>query len=358
MRLPQLSSGDTGLVGIDLGATTIKLVELAQSDAGFEVAAYASVPMPRDTMVENEVLDSMLFADAVAELIDQAQPSTNRVAIAIGGSSVFNKIISLPYAEEFDLELTIQATAAEYIPFALDEVYLDFFILGPQEDEPDTMDVVLVACKREVVDDLQLVLLDAGLELAVVDCAPFALENAAELVLNGEKAAQDDEDDGGDEEEASVVALVNIGAQMMNVNIVRDGKSQFVRDHFFGGERLTLLLQEASNISYVKAEQEKLAGAAIPDEVRDQFLDELEAEIMRSIDIYTSAHADYPVNRILLTGGAALLPGLVDAMQDRLGVDAVTLLDTGSSLIFSDDDGFTCGAEMTTAVGLALRAFG
>ncbi len=358
MRVPLFSGGDTGLVGIDLGATTLKLVELAQTNDGVRVAAHASVPMPRDTMVENEVLDSTLFADAVAELVDQAHPSTHRVAIAIGGSSVFNKIIPLPYAEEFDLELTIQTTAADYIPFALDEVYLDFFILGPQEDDPETMDVVLVACKRDVVDDLQLALLDAGLELAVMDCAPFALENAAELVLNGAKDVQDDDDDDGmDEEEVSVVALVNIGAQMMNVNILRDGKSQFVRDHFFGGERLTMLLQEASNISYVKAEQEKLAGA-VSDEARAQFLDELEAEIMRSIDIYTSAHSDYPVNRILLTGGAALLPGLIDAMHDRLGVESVELLDTGSVLTFSDGDGFACGAQMTTAVGLALRAFG
>ncbi|MDQ6951070.1 MAG: type IV pilus assembly protein PilM [Mariprofundales bacterium] len=354
MKFPMLTSDTTGLIGIDLGTSSLKLVELAKSADGFEVVAHAQVPMPRDCLVENEVVDSILFADALTALMEAAQPTSNQAAIAIAGSALFNMTISLPYAEEFDLELTIHEVAAEYIPFAIEDVYLDFFIQGPREDDPDTMDVVLVACRREVVDDLQLALLDAGLDLALVDGALFALANTLELAPKEDASAEDDSV--RDEDGAPVEVLINIGAQMMNVNIMREGRSWLVRDYFFGGERLTNLMQEELHIGFAKAEAAKLHGQ-ISDDVRTQFLDELASEVMRAIDIYATDHGDWPVSCVILTGGVALLPGLVEAMQDRLGVEQVSLWDVGEHLHFVGCERFVSGAQMTMATGLALRAF-
>ncbi|MDQ6965242.1 MAG: type IV pilus assembly protein PilM [Mariprofundales bacterium] len=352
-----------GLIGIDLGSSSLKLVELIRVDGGgYQIKSQAEVAMPRDTMVENEVLDSMLFSDTMAKLIAEADTESSRVAIAIGGSALFNKTIQLPYADEFDLELTIRDTAAGYIPFALDEVYLDFAILGVCEDDPDSMDVVLVACKREIVDDLQLLLMDAGLELAVVDCAVFALENAAALALSlaesGDGSSGDDlgvDDDADDDEgEATATALVNVGAHMMNVNIMLGDRSLFVRDHYFGSEQLTQLILEERNCGFVGAEQAKLRGD-IPQPLYDQFVDALESELMRSIDFFSATYSDLSMGRVLLTGGGARLDGLAAALGERLSIDT-ELLDLSTLLRDGDGNGLVGGMSMTVAVGLALRA--
>ena len=362
MRFPW-SKPSGGLIGIDVGSSALKLVELEQqADGGYQIRAQAEVPMPRDAFVENEVLDGMLFSDALATLIAEADTSASRVAIAIGGSALFNKTIQLPYTEEFDLELTIHDIASEYIPFAIDEVYLDFAIQGVREDDPESMDVVLVACKRELVDDLQLALMDAGLELAVVDCSVFALENAVELgALLAERAAaserkkRDDEEDlPEDEVEPTATVLVNLGAHMMNVNIVFEGRSLFVRDQYFGSERLTQLISEAQGGGFVAAEQAKLRGD-VPQELRDQFADELEFELMRSIDFFASTYSDITMGKVLLTGGGAKLSGLAEALGTRLSMET-ELFDLAPLLRDGEGKGLVGGASMTIATGLALRA--
>jgi len=360
MQMPW-SPPSGGLIGIDLGSSSLKLVELVKVDGGYQILSQAEVAMPRDTLVENEVLDSMLFAETVATLIAEANTSATRVAIAIGGSALFNKTIQIPYADEFDLELTIRETASGYIPFALDEVYLDFAIQGVCEDDPESIDVVLVACKREIVDDLQLLLMDVGLDMAVVDCAVFALENAATLaesmVVEGDGQSSGDDaesDDEGDDEEMTATALVNVGAHMMNVNIVMGGRSLFVRDHYFGSERLTQMILEARNCGFAAAEQAKLSGD-IPQELQDQFVDELESELMRSIDFFTSTYSDLLMGKVLLTGGGAKLSGIAAALGERLSLETATL-DLSAVLNDADGNALAGGASMTVAVGLALRA--
>jgi len=361
MQMPW-SPPSGGLIGIDLGSSALKLVELAKVDGGYQIQAQAVVPMPRDTLVENEVLDSMLFAETMATLIAEANTASSRVAIAIGGSALFNKTIQIPYADEFDLELTIRETASEYIPFALDEVYLDFAIQGVCEDDPESMNVALVACKREIIDDLQLLLIDAGLEMAVVDCAVFALENAADLAASlAEDAApeavkgDDDEAEMEAEEEPTATALVNIGAHMMNVNIMLGGRSLFVRDHYFGSERLTQMINEAQNCGFDCAEQAKLRGD-IPQALYDKFVDELESELMRSFDFFASTYSDILMGKVLLTGGGAHLSSLASALGDRLSI-ATEVLDLASVLKDADGNVLFGGTGMTIAVGLAMRAF-
>ncbi len=355
MRFPWSPRRDS-VIGIDLGTSVLKLVLLAKRGDGYEVQAQAIAPVPRDTIVENEVLDSAVFTDTLASLLDDAGVRPSRVAIAIGGSALFNKTIQLPYAEEFDLEPEIENIAGEHVPFPMDDVYLDFAIQGVNEDNPELMDVVLVACKRDLVDDLQLLLLDAGLELAVVDCAVYALQNAASLLLGvSESQEEEDADESDDESEEGAVALVNVGAHMTNVNIVFKGRSLFVRDHYFGAGRLTQMINEELGCGFLKAEQAKLAGD-IPDSLRDSFFDELESEVMRSLDFFSSLFPDHSVDKVMVTGGGALLSGLVEALRERLSMD-VELLDLSSLLHDAEDRPLLGGPRMTVAVGLALRTF-
>lgn len=353
MRFPW-SPPSTPLVGIDLGTSALKLVALGREGGRLVVRSHAMVDLPRDTIVENEVLDSRQFTDTLTALTEQAGVGDARAAIAIGGSALFHKSIQLPYADEFDLEPTIQEIAAEHVPFPMEEVYLDFAIQGGNEENPELMDVVLVACKRDIVDDLQLLLLDAGLELAVVDCAVYALQNAAMLALaEGAEAAEEVEEE-PQEGEPPAVVLVNIGAHMTNVNVVGGVRSLFVRDHYFGGEQLTTMIHEECGCGFSTAERRKLAGE-IPAGLADRFFDALEAEVMRSVDFFSSLFPDRSIGKALVTGGGALLPGLPEAMAERLKME-VALFDPAAVLRDAAGKPLAGGARMTLAAGLALRA--
>jgi len=171
-----------GLVAIDISSTGVKLVELARVRSGYELKSMAIVPLPRDAIVENTVIDSMAVSQALLDVLDEAQPSTRKVVIAVSGNAVIIKTITMPTVTEFELEAQIEFEADQHVPYDIDDVYLDFQILGPSAEDIEQIDVVLVACKREIVDDYQLVLSEAGLESKCVDCAVFALENAAEML--------------------------------------------------------------------------------------------------------------------------------------------------------------------------------
>ncbi|MFC1626554.1 type IV pilus biogenesis protein PilM, partial [Pseudomonadota bacterium] len=159
------------LIGIDISASGIKLIELAGSRGGYELKSMAIVPLPRDAIVENTVIDSMAVSQGLLDAIEIARPSTRKAAIAVSGNAVIIKTVTMPTATEFELEAQIEFEADQHVPYDIDDVYLDFEILGEVPDSPDEMEVVLAACKREVVDDYQLVLSEAGIEAKCVDCA-------------------------------------------------------------------------------------------------------------------------------------------------------------------------------------------
>jgi len=226
-------------------------------------------------------------------------------------------------------------------------------VLGPEH-----MDVVLVACKRDVVEDYQFVLHEAGLEAKCVDCSVFALENAAELT-NEYKSAREPSSDG---EQAEAHALVNIGANMMNINVLIDGRMAFVRDQFFGGHNLTVEIQKQHSISYHAAEQMKFESfSEIHPDALERFYVGLTSELIRSLDFYSTNHAEYPVRKLLLSGGCALIPDIVRELEQRLGIDALVLNPfTGINVParkFDADNLSRIGPMLMVPVGLALRGF-
>jgi len=354
------SNKSEGVMGIDISSTGIKLVELSRTRSGFELASMAMVPLPRDAIVENTIIDSTAVSEALTEAVRTARPSTKNAALAVAGNAVIIKTVSMPVTTEFELEAQIEYEADQHVPYDIDDVFLDFHIQGISADDPEKMDVVLVACKREVVEDYQLVLSEAGLNAKCMDCAVFALENAAEITdqhaapTGGEYALPD--------QDAEVNALVNIGANMMNINVLIDGRMAFVRDQFYGGGNLTEEIQKAHNISYQAAEQLKTEGFEDIDvDALERFYVGLTSELVRSLDFYSASRPDFPVRKLYLSGGCALLPNLATELEQRLGIDTVVLNPfdaiSVSSRKFDADSLRQNGAMMMVPVGLALRSF-
>ena len=348
------------MIGIDISSTGIKLVELSHSHSHYELKTMAMVSLPRDAVVENTVIDSGAVSQALMEVVRIARPGTQNVALAVSGNAVIIKTVSMPTATEFELEAQIKYEADQHIPYDIDDVSLDFYIQGASEDDPEQMDVVLVACKRDVVEDYQLVLSDADLHVKCVDCAVFALENAAELLpehgapVEVEKAPLD--------ECAEVHALINIGANMMNINVSINGQMAFVRDQFYGGKNLTEEIQKAHGISYDAAEQMKLENfSGIHPEALEHFYVDLTSELIRSLDFYSVNHAEFPVRKLLLSGGCALIPDIAKELEQRLGIDAFVMnpfpVVKASSRKFDSAYLNRIGPMMMVPIGLAMRGF-
>jgi len=353
------SRSNEGLVGIDISATGVKLVELAQNRSGYELKSMAIVPLPRDAIVENTVIDSMAVSQALLDAMEIAHPSTRRAAIAVSGNAVIIKTVTMPTSTEFELETQIEFEADQHVPYDIDDVYLDFQILGEVKDNHEEMEVVLVACKREVVDDYQLVLNEAGIEAKCVDCAVFALENALEIT---ESKTEENVADDFEDESAPAVALVNIGANLVNVNILINGQMAFVRDQFYGGQNLTEEIQKEHNISYQAAEEMKIERfSEISPEALERFYVGLTSELVRSLDFYAANHAEHPVQKLLLSGGSALIPDIANELEQRLGIEAEVVNPfvniKASTRKFDADYLNKIGPSMMVPIGLAVRSF-
>ncbi|MFQ5581199.1 MAG: type IV pilus biogenesis protein PilM [Mariprofundaceae bacterium] len=354
------SSKSEGLMGMDISSTGIKLVELAHGRSGYELKSMAVVPLPRDAIVENTIIDSMAVSQALLDAIEVARPSTRNVALAVSGNAVIIKTVTMPTATEFELETQIEFEADQHVPYDIDDVFLDFQIQGEVQNEPENMEVVLTACKREVIEDYQLVLSEAGLTAKCVDCAVFALENAAEIV--GESEVVEGGMDTVEGADAQVNALINIGANLININVLINGQMAFVRDQFYGGQNLTEEIQKEHNISYQAAEQMKQENfSGISPEALERFYVGLTSELVRSLDFYTANHAEFPVQKLILSGGSALIPGIATELEQRLGIEASVVRPfshiKASSRKFDAEYLDRIGAMMMVPIGLAVRGF-
>ncbi|MDQ6990962.1 MAG: type IV pilus assembly protein PilM [Mariprofundaceae bacterium] len=353
------SSKKNGLIAIDISATGVKLLELSRVRSGYEVQSMAIVPLPRDAIVENTVIDSMAVSQALLDVVEKAKPKSRRAVISVSGNAVIIKVIQVPMVTEFDLESQIDFEADKHVPYDIEEVYLDFQIMGPSKEDPEMMDVVLVACKREIVDDYQLVLSEAGLETKCVDCAVFALENAAEIMglLDDDKVVESFEED-----EGQAIALVNIGAHLVNVNIIKNGQMAFVRDQFYGGENLTEEIQKEHSLGYQAAEDlKKTSFTDVNPEAVEHFYVGLASELVRSLDFYAANHGESPVRQIYLMGGGALIPDIATEIEQRLGISTEVVNPFDSIKVnkkkFDIDELHRMGTMMMAPVGLAVRSF-
>jgi type IV pilus assembly protein PilM len=351
--LPQF--GKASVIGLDIGSSSVKAVEVVAKgrDKGFELRSLGIAPLPNEAIVQGAFLNSSAIVDAIGEAVEVGRIKSKNVAVAVSGHSVIVKKVSLPAMTREELEDQIQWEAEQYIPFDVNEVHLDFQILDTSEGEGQ-MDVLLVAAKRDLVDDYVQVIQEAGLIPACVDVAAFAVENAYEMNYS----AEPDE----------VVALVNIGAQVVNINVIQNGIPAFTRDITTGGNQYTEEIQKSLSISFEEAERIKLGGNAsdqnqevVPQEVEHAMrsvTDTVIGEIARSLDFFTATAAESRINRVLLSGGGAGVSGLDASFAERSGLE-VELMNPLARMLpskgFDPDYLAQVGPSLGVGIGLAAR---
>ncbi len=354
MKLPSLPSGIKGrpkpVLGLDIGSHTIKLVEFVPKGSTLSIRRVGRALLPPDAIMDGSIKEPELVSETLQGLLNNTQPRLRRTATSIAGYSVIVKKVLVPYAEEREIEDNLMVEAENYVPFEIDEVYIDFFILKPKQELDSGTEIFLVAAKKEVVDEYADLIQGVGLVPAVVDVDAFSMGNALE---------------GAYGQLAEPVAMVDIGAQKTNMNIVLDGVSSFARDMAIGGGQLTEAIQEATGLDYEEAEKVKIAGSedrALMKEV-GRACEELcrlwADELKKALDFYKNnskpdAHPAY----LFLSGGTALLNGLDTLFSNELGISVRVFNPWRQIEADSSIDGnylASIAPQMTIATGLALR---
>jgi type IV pilus assembly protein PilM len=341
------------IIGLDIGASSVKAVECAVKSKGIELVRVGIAKLPPEAIVQGAFLNSAAVVSAIQEAIASAGIKSKYVATAVSGHSVIVKKISLPAMSREELDESIRWEAEQYIPFDINEVNLDFQIVEGSEAEGQ-MDVLLVAAKKDLIDDYTQVIADAGLQPAVIDVAAFAVENA--FHANYESSAEE------------VVALVNIGSQVVNINIVSRGAPAFTRDISTGGNAYTEEIQKALSISWEEAERMKIGGSrheesqdVVPQEVEDsirQVTDTVLGEISRSLDFFAATAAESRISRVLLSGGGSQVSGLESAFQGKTNLPVERLNPLARIVAAGSLDARMLedtGPALAVATGLALR---
>jgi type IV pilus assembly protein PilM len=344
--------GKPSVIGLDVGSSSVKALELAIKgrDKGFELRKLGIAPLPPEAIVQGAFLSNGAIADAIGAAIENGKISTKEVAIAVSGHSVIVKKVSLAAQSKEELEDTIQWEAEQYIPFDVNEVHLDFQILDTSEAEGQ-MDVLLVAAKRDLVDDYVQVITEAGLNPICIDVAAFAVENAYEMNYTA----------GPDES----IALVNVGAQVVNISVMQQGVPAFTRDITTGGNQYTEEIQKALSISFEDAERVKLGGTpadqstdVVPAEVEQAIRGVTETvvdEIGRSLDFFTATSAESRITRVMLSGGGARIAGFGAAFHERTGLEVEFMNPLSRMLPSKDfDPDYLADIAPTLGVGIGL----
>jgi type IV pilus assembly protein PilM len=343
------------VVGLDIGSSAVKAVELKQVGKGWKVAAFAIQPVPPDSIVDGAIIDGAAVADAIRRVFEDKRFKTKEVAASLSGNAVIVKKINLPVMTEAELAESIYWEAEQYIPFDIQDV-LDYQILnaGTGAESEGTMDVLLVAAKKEKIADYTGVISQAGRVPVIVDVDAFALQNAYEVNYGLEPDA--------------VVVLLNAGASAININIITGDQSVFTRDISMGGNSYTEAVQKELNLPFESAEQLKrgqpVEGVNAEDvtPVLHTMTENVLLEIQKTFDFYKASATSDRIDRIVLSGGAARVDGFVAALQERFGT-TVELFNPFQKITWEpgklgveDAEGVSPAAAV--AVGLALRRVG
>lgn len=341
------------LIGIDVGSTSIKLVQLKEVKGGYELESLGLAPLPPEAIVDNALMDSTTVVETIKDLVTRlAQRKIKDAASSISGNAVIIRKIVMNAATPEDVESEIQWEAEQYIPFDINDVNIDFQILGNDENDPSKMHVLLVASKKDVVNDYQTVFAEAGIKLVLLDVDAFAVQNAFEI--------------NHDMDPEEVYALINIGASMMNLNVVRSGMSLFIRDVQLGGSLYTEDIQKKLGVGFDEAERMKVSitEASSEDllESINRINETIAYEIRRSLDFYNSSALEGKIGRVYLSGGAAKTLHLARVISERLSLP-VEIVNPLAKIKWSDkkfDPEFLkeVAPLMTVAVGLASRRLG
>ncbi|MFC1890244.1 type IV pilus biogenesis protein PilM [Thermodesulfobacteriota bacterium] len=334
------------LFGLDIGSSSVKLVELQKTGSGYQLVNFGLVSLSQEAIIDGALMDSQAVIDAIKALLGETRTRTKNVATSVSGHSVIIKKISVPLMTDEDLEESIQWEAEQYIPFNISDVNLDFQVLRRPEGEGSQMDVLLVAVKQEMIDDYVSV---------ITDVSSFSIQNMYELNYS----VVEDE----------VVAILNIGANIMNINVIKNGATIFTRDVSMGGNLFNEEIQKQLNMSYGDSESLKLGGQ-ISQEVNASEVAEiisstsqvLITEAERSLEFFSAASGDEKMHKIALCGGCAKLAGLAGSIEDQIGIP-VEIANPFKEIEYNENDFnsdylMEVGPMAGVGVGLAMRRIG
>ena len=348
--------GKKNAVGVDIGSHSIKICQLRETGKGLHLVRFDSKTLPPEGVVDGAVMNFGAVVDRLKELVTDNRLKNKPASLSISGHSVIIKKISLPEMTDEELNSSIMWEAEQYIPFDINEVHVDVQVLDPKAGQGQ-MDVLLVAAKKEVINDYTSIAMEAGLSPVVMDVDTFAVQNVFELNYGFPPN--------------ETVAMVNIGASMINIDIVSSGVLQFTRDISMGGSLLTEEIQRGLGVSYEEAEHYKTGGgdtissSAIFREVQrlsERVASTLVTEIQRSIEFFKATSVSGDITRVYLSGGSCQMQALIQAMEQRLEV-SVELVNPFKNIVI-DTKRFDIGLlhkmapAAGVAVGLALRRRG
>ena len=348
-------SRSKGVVGLDVGSSAIKLVELKERRAGeYHLARVGVEPLSPEAIVDGSIMDSSLVVDAIQKLNHDTGAKGANFATSVSGHSVIIKKIQVPPMPTAELEDSIHWEAEQYIPFDINDVRLDYVVLSEGGMGDESMEVLLVAVKRDKVNDYVSVISQSGKNPAIVDLDAFAVQNAYETNY---------ELDPG-----KVIALVNMGAGVTNINILSQGATVFWRDISFGGNQFSEALQREFNLSFDQAESVKRGedvegcSAAEARTVLDAVSAEMASEIQKTFDFFAATAAEDSVDELVVSGGCAQTENLVSVLQERFGVPT-ELMNPFRRIHYRESDFDSqwlqsIGPMLTVAVGLAVRKIG
>ncbi len=343
------------LIGLDVSSSSVKMVELADAGKGVQrVERYAIEPLPRDAVLDGNITNLELVAEAVKRAWKRLGSPTKYAALALPSAAVITKKIILSAGlREQEMEIQVESEANQYIPFALEEVNLDFQVIGPAPSSPEEVEVLIAASRKEKVEDRVACAEAAGLKAVVMDVESYAAHAAFELV---EKQLPD----GGKDR---LLALVDIGANVMNVTVLRNGQQLYTREQAFGGGQLTQDIMRAYGMSNDEAEAAK-RNHSLPEnyeaELLRPFMDNLALEIVRALQFFFSSTPHSKIDHIVLAGGCAVIPGLEEIVATRTQVATMVanpFVNMLTSPRVRPKNLMADAPSLLVACGLALRRF-
>ncbi len=341
------------VLGLDISSTSVKVLELSRQGDSYRVESYAVKALPPNTVVEKNINEVEALAETIKIALRQSKTKIKDAAVAVAGSAVITKLIEMPAGMSEDvLETQISLEADQYIPYPLEEVAIDFEVQGPSDNNPDQVDVLLAACRRENVDLRVTALELAELKPKIVDVEAYTMERAFSLV------AEQFED-----QEEQVVAVLDIGATMTTLSVLSAGKTVYTREQLFGGKQLTEEIQRRYGLSSEEAGLAKKQGG-LPDdyesEVLGPFKDAVVQQMTRSLQFFFSSSQYNDVDHILLAGGVAAMEGLSEVISEKLGTPVsvanpfarMSVAPRVNAIALAND-----APALMIAAGLAMRSF-
>ncbi len=355
--LKDLFSSKKKLVGLDIGSSSLKLAEIQETPKGYILNRFSRISVPRGVIVDGVLAEQDELSERIKELFKLSGCRTRNIVTSLSGHSVIVKKVSFATMDEGELRELIHDEASKYLPFdSMDGINFDFQILGENEYNPNLMEVLLVAAKKDIIEGYTWAISNAGLVPTIMDVDSFALETMYE--------------ENYEFEETDATVLVNIGASITNINVVKNGVSIFTRDFTLGGNAVTEALQKKLSVTFDEAEKIKVEGRIEGKEDAANTLasdilslaDPICQEIERSVDYFRSTYGGGDIKRALLSGGGAMVPGIAAELTQRLGIETEIINPFRKigcdKKVLNAESIESLGPIAAVGVGLALRKIG